>query len=219
MKKALIASIILLALAACHDAGINNSDVTGGIGTGGTSTGGNASTDKSAPLKFDGDVISCQKHADCTVLDLSCCNDFCDQSWIVAVNAQHEMDAQEKNAQTCSEKPTCAANPCTTLYPQCDNGKCTSTKDGYDLCDSDSDCTVVEIGCCDHCNGGSVKAVNSRFKDDVQNEFGESCPVRSDGSPAYECTLMACSPKLARCQSGRCVAYSKTAWMTLSEQQ
>src|SRR5262245_43603877 len=33
-------------------------------------------------------------------------------------------------------------------------------QDGWLACSVDADCVVVEIGCCNHCNGGRVIAVN-----------------------------------------------------------
>lgn len=67
-------------------------------------------------------------------------------------------------------------------------------------CQKDDDCVIVELGCCDACNGGFAVAVSADARGDVIEEYSESCPVN------VACTLRACPPLVPRCDVDTCVA-------------
>lgn len=66
-------------------------------------------------------------------------------------------------------------------------------------CSGGETCVVVELGCCDHCNGGRAVAVAASAADAVLDAYGEVC--RGD----VGCTLMGCPPILAECEEAVCV--------------
>ena len=74
---------------------------------------------------------------------------------------------------------------------------------GFDerqACSTDADCAVVEIECCDHCNGGSVVSVDRDTAADVRAEYAG--PDRCKGTA---CTRMACVQEpVAICRQQRC---------------
>lgn len=69
----------------------------------------------------------------------------------------------------------------------------------WKTCTTKSDCAVVEIGCCDHCNGGAVVSVNGAYAqqaDELLSPDASTCP---DG-----CTLLGCPNELPTCTDGVC---------------
>jgi len=62
-------------------------------------------------------------------------------------------------------------------------------------CDVDADCVIVELGCCDHCNGGKVDAFNKA-----------SAASKKPTCEATACTKRGCEPATASCVAHRCVA-------------
>ncbi|TNE87945.1 MAG: hypothetical protein EP330_16780 [Deltaproteobacteria bacterium] len=69
----------------------------------------------------------------------------------------------------------------------------------YTDCSDGATCVVVELGCCDSCNGGAAVAVRSDQEQAVFDEHGESC------GGAVACTEMGCAPLTAECNAGSCV--------------
>ena len=65
-------------------------------------------------------------------------------------------------------------------------------------CSDSGQCVVVELGCCDACNGGLAVAVNRESMADVTSRFSEQC----DGPTI--CTLRGCAPWVATCVDGSC---------------
>jgi hypothetical protein len=65
-------------------------------------------------------------------------------------------------------------------------------------CADESECQVVELGCCDQCNGGFAVAVHSDRVAEVMARFSEDC-----GS-SFACTEIGCAPWVVRCEQGRC---------------
>lgn len=64
-----------------------------------------------------------------------------------------------------------------------------------DACDVDTDCEHVELGCCDHCNGGKLGAFNKAHA----SKHRPTCePTR--------CTRRGCGAATVRCASHHCVA-------------
>jgi hypothetical protein len=73
---------------------------------------------------------------------------------------------------------------------------------GFDerqTCRADVDCAVVEIACCDHCNGGIAVGIHRDSADAVREEYAG--PDRCQGTA---CTLMACAPAVPICRQERC---------------
>ncbi len=73
------------------------------------------------------------------------------------------------------------------------------TPDPADPTETDEQCVVLQLGCCDHCNGGRAVAVRADAADDVQATYVESC------TPGTACTEMGCAPLTAECIEDRCV--------------
>jgi hypothetical protein len=74
-------------------------------------------------------------------------------------------------------------------------------------CTKDEDCVVVEIGCCDHCNGGEVASVNVAYAEEVEEYHTGDC------GDQIMCTMMACPDELPRCREGECEHYTDTSWL------
>jgi hypothetical protein len=73
------------------------------------------------------------------------------------------------------------------------------TFDERQSCGGDDDCAVVEIECCDACNGGTAVGVHKDHAADVRKEY-----VAADRCEGTACTLMACPTPVAVCEAGRC---------------
>jgi hypothetical protein len=70
------------------------------------------------------------------------------------------------------------------------------TFDERQACTADADCAVVDVGCCDHCNGGTAVGVHRDFAVDLRRAPTD---CRTTG-----CTKMACSAAEPICRQGRC---------------
>jgi len=73
---------------------------------------------------------------------------------------------------------------------------------GFDerqTCEVDTDCAVVEIECCDYCNGGTVVGVHRDSATDVAAEYAPASKCEGQA-----CTEMACGPAKAICRQERC---------------
>lgn len=68
----------------------------------------------------------------------------------------------------------------------------------FTTCENDSDCVVVELGCCDECNGGLAVAVHRAWSAAVEERFSERC-----GSDVT-CTTEDCGPWRVTCELGTC---------------
>ena len=162
----------------------------------------------SNPVPLSGDTIACASGEDCAVVELGCC-DHCNGGFAVAVNKEFETEVAERNGETCDEDEACTEMGCSALVPRCIEGECSytdATSFDWQSCGSDSDCVVVELGCCDHCNGGRVMAVNMQYEAQAKETMSDQC------AKDYSCTLMACAPELARCDSGTCTSYADPEW-------
>jgi hypothetical protein len=64
-------------------------------------------------------------------------------------------------------------------------------------CAADTDCAVVEVGCCDHCNGGRVVSVATRLAKAARTRYRpRRCPD--------PCTERGCLGAEPVCVEGRC---------------
>ncbi len=159
------------------------------------------------PLSLTGQVIACQGDEDCVLVELGCCPScsYLD-GWAASVNKEYEEDVYARNRDVCTGDEVCPDIWCEPQFPVCENGTCTFREEDYLACVSDDDCAVVELGCCDHCNGGWVMAVNGDYADDIEKIYGADC------AEDHACTLMGCAEKLARCSAGQCEAYDDPSW-------
>ncbi|MFH1831114.1 MAG: hypothetical protein ABH871_10155 [Pseudomonadota bacterium] len=173
-------------------------------GTGGTGT--------LPPLSLEGQVISCEEDLDCAVVELTCCTDcFGDETAVV--NKDYENDVKKRNVPTCSSDTACADIWCGYKLPKCVEGICTyEVVDMWEACEIDDDCIIVELGCCDHCNGGRAVAANKGLAELVKTVQGDECEEET------MCTLMACAPLLARCTQGKCESFDDPTWGITAEE-
>lgn len=179
----------LLSLQSCSDGGTLG---IGGVG-------------RLPALSLTGRVISCTVDSDCAIVELGCC-DHCNGGWTASVNRDYEKQVRERNHDKCSGDNFCTDIGCPMLFPQCINGTCTSRIEDWQTCEIDDDCVVVELGCCDHCNGGRTVASHKDFANDIKYMMGDEC------EEDYACTLMACAPVLARCTDNMCETYEDESW-------
>ncbi len=68
----------------------------------------------------------------------------------------------------------------------------------YTACESAADCVVVELGCCDACNGGEARSVNAEHEDEVRTRYSEVCSI------GMGCTEMGCAPWQTTCEDNIC---------------
>ncbi len=190
MKKSSL--IILLAILIPLQACLNDGSGTSGPGA-------------LPPLKLEGQVVACEDDHDCAVVELGCC-DYCNGGWTASVNKDYEEDVLERNHDECTGDGFCTDIACPRLFPRCVNDTCTSSADDWQDCETDADCTVVELGCCDHCNGGRTVAANVDYALEIEEVYGDEC------EEDHACTLMACAPILAKCLEGMCMAYEDESW-------
>ncbi|MCA9566573.1 MAG: hypothetical protein KC656_01980 [Myxococcales bacterium] len=65
-------------------------------------------------------------------------------------------------------------------------------------CEQPSDCVVVELGCCDACNGGTAVSVRADRRDEVVDTYAETCGAST------ACTLIGCGALYATCVDSTC---------------
>lgn len=68
----------------------------------------------------------------------------------------------------------------------------------YTACDVPADCVVVELGCCDACNGGEARSVNAEHEQTVRDTYTEQC------GPGTACTEIGCPAWVTTCDAGVC---------------
>lgn len=59
-----------------------------------------------------------------------------------------------------------------------------SDADPLVACTVDTDCTIIEVGCCDHCNGGAMMSVANAHVDAARDRWQD-----------HECTNTACTER------------------------
>ncbi len=79
----------------------------------------------------------------------------------------------------------------------------------WTACQTDADCTAVEMGCCDHCNGGWVLGVNQASVKAATEHFHADCgaaqPPDATGSfSGVQCTELGCGQVKGMCGAGTC---------------
>jgi hypothetical protein len=79
-----------------------------------------------------------------------------------------------------------------------------SGPNNWQACTAAQDCVTVEIGCCDHCNGGEAYPVHKDYAKDAQKAL---YPATCAGT---NCTEKGCSPATATCHAGKCVLVDST---------
>jgi hypothetical protein len=68
----------------------------------------------------------------------------------------------------------------------------------YTACDVPEDCVVVELGCCDACNGGEARSVAADQADAVRTRYTEPC------REGQGCTEIGCAAWITTCEGGVC---------------
>ncbi|MDH5673112.1 MAG: hypothetical protein OEZ06_13235 [Myxococcales bacterium] len=68
----------------------------------------------------------------------------------------------------------------------------------YTACGDVSECEVLELGCCDACNGGTAVAVHKEHAADVMERHSERCGAST------ACTSIGCAPWELSCEQGVC---------------
>lgn len=76
----------------------------------------------------------------------------------------------------------------------------TDLDSAFTECNEAADCVVVELGCCDECNGGFAVSVNTASVDQVREDFSQTCA----GNTA--CTEIGCNSWEVTCDEGTCGA-------------
>lgn len=93
------------------------------------------------------------------------------------------------------------------MLTSCKKGSSSSTPppdddarfDERQACAADADCVVVEVECCDQCNGGLAVGIHRDHAAEVRAAY-----VPADECADVACTLMACEPATAFCRQGVC---------------
>ena len=68
----------------------------------------------------------------------------------------------------------------------------------YTACETAADCTVVELGCCDECNGGEARSVATDQAGAVVERYAETCGIGT------ACTEMGCAAWETTCEANVC---------------
>jgi hypothetical protein len=64
-------------------------------------------------------------------------------------------------------------------------------------CADDAECRVIEIACCDHCNGGTLASVRADHADEI-------AAAQRAGCGDVACTERGCAGGQPTCEQGRC---------------
>jgi len=68
-------------------------------------------------------------------------------------------------------------------------------EEGMQMCMGAVDCVVVELGCCNHCGGGALVAVNKSRAEEVKQKHGQKdcdsiqCPSTECPTPEAVCNM------------------------------
>lgn len=68
----------------------------------------------------------------------------------------------------------------------------------FTACDAPEDCVVVELGCCDECNGGEARSVAADQADAVRTQYAEVCGAGT------ACTEIGCAAWETTCEDNVC---------------
>ncbi len=69
-------------------------------------------------------------------------------------------------------------------------------EEGMQMCMGAVDCVVVEVGCCNHCGGGALVAVNKSRAEEVKEKYGQK------ECDSVQCPSTECPTPEATCQGG-----------------
>lgn len=77
-------------------------------------------------------------------------------------------------------------------------------------CEADADCAAVEVGCCDHCNGGRVVSVVTKQSKAARTRYRpRRCPEA--------CTERGCAAAEPVCVEGKCA--HRAMWMVPASEE
>lgn len=68
----------------------------------------------------------------------------------------------------------------------------------WSACTANDDCTAIELGCCDHCNGGKLMSVHKQYADAASAKHKQSPCIN------VACTEMACAAPVTFCDDATC---------------
>ena len=100
-----------------------------------------------------------------------------------------------------SADPSPVDTPSDLAKPDLPMGDATASDSGlpsWTACENAGDCVVLELGCCDHCNGGTALAVNKTFQAEAL------AALRARDCDETDCTTLACGPVQPTCTAGTC---------------
>jgi hypothetical protein len=121
-------------------------------------------------------------------------------------NSYGEADRDHGTVQVVERKPM--GTPEITLPRETEPTRSQpAVDDSFFACTDSADCVVLETGCCDHCNGGALLAVNTRYSESAMEAFRQnSC---ADDSA---CTKVACEWSFTPvCDAGTCARLEERA--------
>jgi len=112
-------------------------------------------------------------------------------------------DVAPPDTMSADAKPTDAGMPSDTGFPPG-----VDPEQAWFECESDDQCVVLEMGCCDHCNGGWLMTLNEIYAAEALATYKEK------DCEGILCTKMACSQKEGVCVDGMCQTQVVTMpWM------
>lgn len=152
---------------------------------------------------------ACTAEASCAAIMGAPAEEYCVDNfdnWMSIFAGCMDGDMGCGEAETCAKGPdgTALAFPNTCLpagWSAASQEECcadTPPPPSYQTCDAAEQCVVLEMGCCDHCNGGWLMSVNSAFQEAALEEFKDDC------SDPVACTEKGCASVAATCDEGLC---------------
>ena len=92
--------------------------------------------------------------------------------------AKDSSRSPDSTVQTAEPTPPSMTDPASPMQPE------PGDPDPMFACAQDSDCTVLEMGCCDHCNGGWQLAVNTGHTTHASSTSSEGSAIRNHAPPS-----------------------------------
>lgn len=88
--------------------------------------------------------------------------------------------------------------PTATPPPSTPPGGPAAPAAAWEACQADADCEIVEMACCDECNGGWSLSIGKAHVQELSAQYQQK------DCAGTMCTEMACGPSTALCKAGRC---------------
>jgi hypothetical protein len=100
-------------------------------------------------------------------------------------------------ANACGSPSTAPSSPSASGSPGATTSSSTALPAEWLACTTDEDCQAVEMGCCDHCNGGWVLGVNNASVEAARAKYRTGCTDMA-------CTELGCGGVKGACREGAC---------------